>query len=158
MNQIETVYIEGVGPYGVRVNGGWYGIGKQAPFGPDSFQKGQTVTVGVATAQSGKKYINEIHNGANNAIAAPGPSPVPPRSAPPPVVASAPRQGYSSNDPDLQERIARNTAYQKATDSVSRLLTPFVAKEEDILPKLKLYVEDMAGWLYGRIKNDPVAA
>lgn len=155
MNQIETIFIEGVGPYGVRVNGGWYGIGKQAPFGPESFQKGQTVTVGVATAQSGKKYINEIHNGA---VTVASPSPVPTRPAIPPPMAPAPRHGYSSGDPELQERIARNTAYQKATDSVSRLLTPFVAKEEDILPKLKLYVEDMATWLMGRIKNEAVPA
>lgn len=157
MNQIEQIYIEGVGPYGVMVNKQWYGIGKQAPFGPEAFQKGQTYTVGVATAQSGKKYINEIHNGAP--VAQPGPSAIqrpPPFTAP--VNPQPVRPAYGGNDPDIQERIARNTAYQKSTDAVSRLLTPFIAKEEDVVPKLKLYIEDLAGWLYLKIKNEPVPA
>ena len=157
MNQIEQIVIQGVGPYGVMVNNVWYGIGKQAPFGPEAFRKGATFTVGVATAQSGKKYINEIHNGAAAPVSGQPSVPVIPASHPPANPPSV-RPAYGSNDPDIQERIARNTAYQKATDAVSRLLTPFVAKEEDILPKLKAYVEDMAGWLYLKIKNDPVPA
>lgn len=154
---VEVIRVERVGPYGVMANNVWYGIGKRANVTPQEFEIGQSYSVDIWTADSGKKYINKVMSAGGPAVdpnlTAP-PAYVAPKLVPPPPAAG----GYRANDADIQERIARNTAYQKATDAVSRLLTPFISKEEDILPKLKALVEPLAGWLHDRIKNESAGA
>lgn len=155
----EVITVEGIGPYGPRANGAWYGIGKRAEFGPNDFEKGKSYVVDIWTAQSGKKYINSFSpaNVGNSVTALqvqPYNPPPPPFS--PPVKSSG--GGWGGNDPDIQDRIARNTAYQKATDGVSRVLMPYIVREEDVVPKLKAHIEELAQWLYSRIKNEQTLA
>jgi len=55
---VEKITVEVVGKFGVKVGDVWYGLGKELSL--DMFSKGQSYDVGVATAQSGKKYIREV--------------------------------------------------------------------------------------------------
>ena len=153
---VELIVVERPGKYGPMANGVWYGLGKKSNLSPDDFVAGQSYSVDIWEADSGKKYINKVLSASAGPAVVTNPPPTPPASAAKPVQPNA-GFGYRGTDPDTQERIARNTAYQKATDAVSRLLTPFIAKEDDILPKLKALVEPLAVWLHGRIKNEAVA-
>jgi hypothetical protein len=154
---VEVIRVEKQGPYGVMANGVWYGLGKKSGLSPQDLVEGQTYSVDIWKADSGKKYINKVmssQSGQGGGNSVPPDAPKNDSGAFRPPAASAP---YRGTDPDTQERIARNTAYQKATDAASRLLVPFIAKEEDIVPKLKALIEPLAQWLHGRIKNEAVA-
>lgn len=141
---VEVIKVDKKGPYGPMCGNVWYGISKKANITIDEMVEGQSYTVEIWTSDKGKKYINKVMSSSQATQPSAGePSG---RGAPPP-------SGNASNNTELQERIARNTAYQKATDAVSRNLTPFLSKEEDIVPKLQSMIEPLAEWLYSKIKG-----
>lgn len=153
----EVITVERIGPYGVMANNQWYSIGKGAKFGVEDFVKGETYEVTVNLSQAGKKYMNSMTL-VGGAIA----GFIPPATTPQPDIHYDSKshvlgKAFSNVTPSYEEtkqtNITRNTAYQKATDAVSRLLMPFIANEGDIMPKLKSYVEDMANWLINRISD-----
>ncbi len=155
---VEVIKVDRLGPFGVMAGNVWYGIGKRANVTPQDFAVGQSYSVDIWAADSGKKYINKVLSASSGPAVEPSIQPKDAGQVDKGVFLKNPPAKTWGTDPDTQERIARNTAYQKATDAVSRLLTPWIAKEEDILPKLKALVEPLAEWLHGRIKNEPVTA
>jgi len=73
---VETIQVEVVGKFGVKAGEVWYGLGKELSL--DQFARGDSYTVGVATAKSGKKYIREILSGSAPLVAS---APVAPAAA-----------------------------------------------------------------------------
>lgn len=111
-----TIVVGKVGPYGVQVNGQWFGLTSRSGLSPKQFVEGQTYVVTLYYAQSGKGYISSVTSGqllpppaeapaAPTAAPAPAAPPPPPaagaQSAPPPPP-PAPSSGAPTGKPPFR--------------------------------------------------------
>lgn len=144
----EVITIERTGPYGVLVDGEWYGISQNADLTPDDFKKGGSYTVLINQAKSGKNYIQKIMDKDEEGAEEEAPRPVFKKKTFTP--SAKPTGGY--NDPKTAERIIRQGVYQAVAQSPA--IVPFVLKKEDFVGVVSELSEEIIRHVKGEVGGD----
>lgn len=151
----EVITIERPGPYGVLVDGEWYGISEDADLTPDQFKKGGVYTVLTNTSnKTGKKYIQKLVDADESEAVEEEAKPAFKKK-----FGGFNKGGGNTGggvgrgrNPEESESILRQAMYKSCAESPG--LVPFILKKEDFVP----VVSEMAEALILKIKGGKPSA